>query len=149
MCIRDRAASIYQQGASLREQGDQEAAANEFLRVAALVPGASIRSTAEYDAAASLIASGDWLRSAEILEAFRKRYPDSELLPDVNNKLATAYLETDQPLKAAAELTTIASQGETPELRQAAGWQAAELYEKAGRQAEAIQAYRSYVKPVS
>ena len=140
------AASIYQQGASLREQGDQEAAANQFLRVASLVPGASIRATAEYDAAASLIASGDWNRSAEILEAFRKRYPDSELLADVNNKLATAYLETDQPLKAAAELTTIATQGDNPELRQAAGWQAAELYEKGGSQAEAIQAYRRYVE---
>jgi TolA-binding protein len=140
------AASIYQQGSTLREQGDQKAAADQFLRVASLVPGASIRATAEYDAAASLIASGDWAHSAQILEAFRKRYPDSELLPDVNNKLATAYLETDQPLKAAAELTTIAEQGATPELRQAAGWQSAELYEKAGRRPQAIRAYADYVK---
>jgi TolA-binding protein len=140
------AASIYQQGASLREQGDQQGAAGQFLRVANLVPGASIRATAEYDAAASLIASGDWARSAQILEAFRKRYPDSELIADVNSKLATAYLETDQPLKAAAELTTIASQGDTPELRQAAGWQAAELYEKAGRAPQAMEAYSRYVE---
>jgi TolA-binding protein len=140
------AASIYQQGATLREQGDQQGAAGEFLRVASLVPNASIRATAEYDAAASLIASGDWARSAQILEAFRQRYPDSELMADVNNKLATAYLETDQPLKAAAELSTISTQGDTPELRQAAGWQSAELYEKAGREPEAIQAYSRYVK---
>ncbi len=140
------AASIYQQGATLRDQGDQQGAASQFLRVSSLVPGASIRATAEYDAAASLIASGDWTRSAEILEAFRKRYPDSELMADVNSKLATAYLETDQPLKAASELTTIAAQGETPELRQAAGWQAAELYEKAGQEAKAIEAYSRYVE---
>jgi TolA-binding protein len=140
------AAAIYQQGASLREQGDQQGAAGQFLRVASLVPGSSIRATAEYDAAASLIASGDWTGSAQILEAFRKRYPDSELLADVNNKLATAYLETNQPLKAAAELTTIASQGDTPELRQAAGWQAAELYEKAGRESQAMKAYSRYVE---
>ncbi|MEJ2692198.1 MAG: tetratricopeptide repeat protein [Candidatus Thiodiazotropha sp.] len=140
------AASIYQQGTNLREKGDQKGAASQFLRVASLVPSASIRSTAEYDAAASLIAGGDWARSAQILEAFRKRYPDSELIPDVNNKLATAYLETDQPLKAAAELTTIATQGATPELRQAAGWQAAELYEKAGQERQAIKAYGDYIK---
>lgn len=140
------AASIYQQGATLREQGDQKAAAGQFMRVASLVPGASIRATAEYDAAASLIASGDWAGSAQILEAFRRRYPDSDLMPDVNNKLATAYLETNQPLKAAAELTTIATQGATPELRQAAGIQAAELYEKAGREPEAIKAYSNYIK---
>lgn len=140
------AASIYQQGATLRDQGDQQGAAGQFLRVASLVPGATIRATAEYDAAASLIAAGDWTRSAQILEAFRKRYPESELLPDVNSKLATAYLETDQPLKAAAELTTMASQGATPELRQAAGWQVAELYEKAGRDSQAITAYSRYVE---
>ena len=130
----------------MRDHGDQKGAAGQFLRVAKLVPGASIRATAEYDAAASLISIGEWARSAQILEAFRKRYPDSELIADVNNKLATAYLETDQPLKAAAELSTIAAQGSTPELRRAAGWQAAELYEKAGRKREAIKAYNDYIK---
>ncbi len=140
------AASIYQQGASLREQGDQQGAAAQFLRVGSLVPDASIRATAEYDAAASLIAGGDWSRSAEILEGFRKRYPDSELMADVNSKLATAYLETDQPLKAAKELSTIASEGATPELRQAAGWQSAELYEKAGQERQAIEAYTRYIE---
>ncbi|MEJ2467125.1 MAG: tetratricopeptide repeat protein [Candidatus Thiodiazotropha sp.] len=140
------AASIYQQGATLRDQGEQEAAASQFLRVGSLVPNASIRATAEYDAAASLIANKDWAGSAKILEGFRKRYPDSELIPDVNSKLATAYLETDQPLKAAKELSTIANQGATPELRQAAGWQAAELYEKAGHERQAITAYSDYVK---
>ncbi|MCU7844612.1 MAG: tetratricopeptide repeat protein [Candidatus Thiodiazotropha sp. (ex Monitilora ramsayi)] len=140
------AASIYQQGASLREQGDNPGAARQFLRIATLVPKASIRATAEYDAAASLIAGGDWDGSVAILESFRKRYPDNELIAEVNNKLATAYLETKQPLKAAAELSTISEQGSTPELRQAAGWQSAELYEKAGRVPEAINAYSRYVK---
>ncbi len=140
------AASIYQQGATLRDQGDQPGAAAQFLRVGALVPAASIRATAEYDAAASLIAAGDWARSAEILEGFRSRYPDSELMSDVNSKLATAYLETDQPLKAAAELGTIATEGATPELRQAAGWQSAELYEKSGRDRQAIEAYTRYIE---
>jgi cellulose synthase operon protein C len=140
------AASIYEQGAVLREKGDQKGAAQQFLRISSLVPKAGIRATAEYDAAASLIATGDWGSSIKLLESFRKRYPDNELIPEVNNKLASAYLETDQPLKAAAELTTIASQGSTPELRQAAAWQSAELYEKAGRTAQAIQAYTTYVK---
>jgi len=140
------AASIYQRGAVLREAGNQQAAAEQFLRISNLVPDASIRATAEYDAAASLIAVKEWQHATRLLEAFRKRYPDSELLPEVNGKLATAYLETDQPLKAAAELATIASQGNTPELRQAAGWQAAELYEKAGRTKQAIAAYDNYVK---
>lgn len=140
------AASIYEQGAVLREKGDQKSAAKQFLRISSLVPQASIRATAEYDAAASLIAGGDWNRSISILENFRKRYPDDKLIPEVNSKLATAYLETDQPIKAAAELSTIATQGATPELRQAAGWQSAELYEKSGRTTQSIEAYKNYIK---
>ncbi|MEJ2589979.1 MAG: tetratricopeptide repeat protein [Candidatus Thiodiazotropha sp.] len=140
------AASIYEQGAVLRDKGDQQSAAKQFLRISSLVPQASIRATAEYDAAASLIAAGDWNRSITILENFRKRYPDDKLIPEVNTKLANAYLETDQPIKAATELATLADQGETPELRRAAGWQSAELFEKAGRTNQAIEGYTHYVK---
>ena len=140
------AASVYQQGVSLRDQGDQPGAARQFLRVGMLAPGAAIRETAEFDAAASLIAAKDWPGSVRILESFRQRYPKSRLLPEITNKLAVAYLETQQPIKAAAEFAAIARQGGQPALRREAGWQAAELYEKAGRNQQAINAYKQYVK---
>lgn len=140
------AASIYQQAVSLRDAGNQQAAAQQFLRVGILVPTASIRATAEFDAAASLIAMKDWARSVKVLEAFRKRYPESQLLPDISNKLAVAYLENNQPLKAAAELSSIARRGGSPELRREAGWQSAELYAKAGLIDKATQAYTHYIE---
>lgn len=140
------AASIYQQATALREQGDHRAAADRFLRVGALVPGASIRETAEYDAAASLITAKDWPATIEVLEGFRLQYPKSQRLPEINTRLAVAYLENKQPLKAAAELRVIAKQGKTPELRREAGWQAAELYAQANQSALAISAYKVLVK---
>jgi TolA-binding protein len=140
------AASIYQQGSEQRSKGDHGGAAKQFLRIAALAPASSILATAEYDAAASLIAAGDWAGSAKILESYKKRYPKSELIPDVNSKLAAAYMETNQPLKAADQLTLIAKQSSNPELQREAGWQAAGLYEKAGKQKQAITSYKRFVK---
>jgi TolA-binding protein len=140
------AASIYQQGTTLRAQGDHTGAAQAFMRIAKQAPKASIIATAEYDAAASLIAAGDWASSVKILESYKAKYPKDKLIPEVNSKLAVAYMETKQPLKAAKELATLSTQASSPELRREAGWRSAELYEKAGKGKEAIAAYKKYVK---
>ncbi|MCU7862565.1 MAG: tetratricopeptide repeat protein [Candidatus Thiodiazotropha sp. (ex Lucinoma borealis)] len=140
------AASIYQQGAVLRTQGKHTGAAEAFKRIANQAPQASILATAEYDAAASLIAAGDWAGSIKVLESYKANHPKSELIPEVNSKLAVAYMETQQPLKAAAELATLSVQASTPELRRESGWRAAELYEKGDKQKQAIAAYKRYVK---
>lgn len=140
------AASIYQQAVALRDQGEQRKAAAQFLRVGQAVPSATIRETADFDAAASLIAAKDWPRTIQVLEDFRSRYPKSPRLPDISTKLAYAYLQAEQPLKAATELSVIARQGATPELRREAAWQAAELNEQAGANDQAITAFKTYVR---
>ncbi|MBT2970816.1 MAG: hypothetical protein B6D72_16540 [gamma proteobacterium symbiont of Ctena orbiculata] len=140
------AATIYQQGSTLRSQGDHKGAAQAFMRIAKQAPQASIIATAEYDAAASLIAAGDWAGSVKILESYKAKYPKDKLIPEVNSKLAVAYMETKQPLKAAAELSALSTQAASPELRREAGWRSAELYEKAGKDKQAIDAYKQYIK---
>ncbi|MEJ2424073.1 MAG: tetratricopeptide repeat protein [Candidatus Thiodiazotropha sp.] len=140
------AASIYQQGVGLREQGNPAGAASQFLRIASLAPAASIVQTAQYDAAASLIAAGDWAGSVKILEGYKKRYPDSEHAADVDSKLAAAYMETQQPLKAATQLNLIANQADSPELKREASWRSAELFEQTGQARQAISGYKSFVK---
>jgi TolA-binding protein len=140
------AASIYQQGAALRTAGNHKGAAQAFMRIGKQAPKSNIIATAEYDAAASLIAVGDWAGSIKILESYKAKYPNSELIPEVNSKLAVAYMETKQPLKAAAELATLSTQASSPELRREAGWRSAELYDKAGKQKQAITAYKHYIK---
>ena len=129
------AASIYKQGEQARTAGDNQAAADNFARVAVAAPGSAIRENAEYDAAASLIALKDWAGATRTLEGFRQHYPKSPLQPEVTARLALAYSEQQQWAPAAAQYERIAlAPTTTPEgatRARAALWQAATLYERA------------------
>jgi tetratricopeptide (TPR) repeat protein len=141
------AASIYKQAEAKRTAGDATGAVDAFLRVATLAPNAKARTNAEYDAAAILLEGKQWERAAQILEAFRKNNPTSELVPDATRSLAVAYLELGRGTQAAAELERVAAnQQETAEVRRAALWQAAELYEKGASPTNAGRLYADYVK---
>ena len=140
------AASVYKQGEQARKNDQQREAVGHFLRVAQVVPAAAIRATAEYDAAAVLIALKDWSAAAGVLEAFRRNYPKHALQAEIPGKLAVCYLEGGQPLKAATEFEAMASGGKDVKFSREALWQAAELYEKAGHEKNAVAAYERYVK---
>jgi cellulose synthase operon protein C len=139
------ASAIYKQGEAHRAAGDSAAAAEAFLRVGRAVPASPIRATADYDAAAMLIAAGQWSRAAAVLEGFRAANPAHALLPDVDRKLAVAYQNAQRPREAAAVLKRIAARSsETPDARRDAGWLTATLLDQAG-DAQAAAAYESYV----
>lgn len=141
------AASIYKQAEEKRTAGDSTGAVNDFLRVATLAPNSKARSNAEYDAASILLQNKEWDRAAQVLEAFRRNYPNHELVPDATRSLAVAYLETGRGSQAAAELERVAARAEEPaEVRRAALWQAAELYEKSASPTNAGRLYASYVQ---
>ena len=140
------AASVYKQGEQKRASGDQRGAVAAFLRVGTLAPASPIRATAEYDAAASLIALKDWPAALKVLENFRVAYPGHALQTEVSDKLAVGYLETGQSSKAAVEFEAVAANKKDPEARRAARWQVAELYEKAGNVENSATAYARYIK---
>jgi outer membrane protein assembly factor BamD (BamD/ComL family) len=75
------AASIYKQGEQRAKSGDNAAAVEDFLRVAALAPGSKIRANADFDAAALLIKDKKWDRAIVVLEGFRRNFPQSPLRP--------------------------------------------------------------------
>jgi outer membrane protein assembly factor BamD (BamD/ComL family) len=139
------ASSVYKQGEQLRAGGDQRGAVAQFLRVRKVAPGSSVTPTAEYDAAAGLIALKDWRSAINVLEGFRRQYPNHPLQQDVPEKLAAAYLEGGQWSQAAALFEEIADRRKDPGLRQEALWQAAELYEKAARDEAAADVYKRYI----
>lgn len=139
------AASIYKQGEQARAAGNQRDAVNHFMRVASAVPASPIRANAEYDAAAALIALKDWGAAAAILENFRRQYPGHVLQAEIPGKLALCYLEGGQPLKAAVEFEAMAAGKKDVKFNREALWQAAELYEKAGHDKNALAAYERYV----
>ncbi|MDX1508595.1 MAG: tetratricopeptide repeat protein, partial [Woeseiaceae bacterium] len=132
--IKDRiASSIYKQGEQARDAGDLESAVTHFTRLGQAVPDSDIRATAEYDAAAALIAMSAWDRATGVLERFRRDYPDSEFADDVTQKLAVSYLESGDGNKAAEEFERIAvAETSTDDIRREALWKAAELYEQSG-----------------
>jgi TolA-binding protein len=139
------AASIYKQGEAARDQGQLREAVGHFARVAAAAPASAVRATAQYDAAAALLALKDWDAAARMLEDFRTRFPKHPLQDEVSAKLAVAYVEKGNWAQAAGEFERLATMQRDPQLARAGLWQAAELYEKARQRGAAAKAYERYV----
>jgi tetratricopeptide (TPR) repeat protein len=148
------AASVYRQAEARRQSGDEAGAVDDFLRVAAAAPGATIRATAQYDAAAALVNLKQWPRAIEVLEGLRRDYPKNDFQFDVTQKLAVAYEQSGRAAEAAAEFERIAGRpGETAEVRVEALTTAAALHERSGNTAKTVQLYEKliaeYPKPVA
>ncbi len=127
------AASIYKQGEQRAKAGDNAAAVDDFLRVAALAPTSKVRANADFDAAALLVKDKQWDRAIPVLEGFRRNFPQNPLQAEVTRNLAVAYSESNHPGQAAAEFERIAqTPGESPDVQREATLQAADLYDKAG-----------------
>jgi tetratricopeptide (TPR) repeat protein len=140
------AQAVYRQGEAKQKAGDGTGAAEDFLRVAALSPDSKIRATAEYDAGAQFINLKNWPRAIEVLEAYRRNFPQSEFAADVTRKLAVAYSESGRAGQAAVEFERIAAnRGEDAAVRREATLQAADLYEKAGDGAKSMAMLERFV----
>jgi tetratricopeptide (TPR) repeat protein len=140
------AATVYKQGEAKQKAGDSAGAVEDFLRVARVSPDSKIRSTAEYDASAQLIALKQWDRAITVLEGFRRDYPKSELQADVGRKLAVAYTEGNRPGQAAMEFERIASDPkEGKQVQREALLQSADLYTKANNQPKAVSMLEKFV----
>ena len=143
--VEREAASIYKQGEQARNAGRLREAVGHFTRVAEVAPQSAVRATAQYDAAAALIALKDWGAAVRTLEDFRQSYPNHALQPQVSAKLAVAYVEQGQWAGAAGEYERLAATNPDRKLARDALWQAAELYQKAGSRAAAAKAYERYL----
>jgi TolA-binding protein len=141
------AASIYKQGEQKQQAGDANGAIDAYLRVGQLAPNAQIRSNAEFDAGALLIAQKQWDRAITVLEGFRRGFPKHKLQADVTRKLAVAYSESNRPGQAAVEFEAIAATpGENPDVQREATLSAADLYAKAGNTQKARGMLEDFVK---
>jgi TolA-binding protein len=140
------AASIYKQGEAAQGAGETATAVAHFLRVRSATPGASIVATADYDAAAGLLRLEQWDAATGTLEQFRKQYPDDPRQAEVTRRLATAYLNSAQPLQAAQEFERIGRDTGEAGMRRDALWQSAELYAKARQTQQSITVYEYFVQ---
>jgi tetratricopeptide (TPR) repeat protein len=142
------ATSVYKQGETWEEQGELDRAARAYARVGRVYPEAEVRKNADFDAATLYIKQKEYQKAIPILESFRQRYPDDELMETVPDKLAVAYEETGNYSAAADELLVIAERygDEDRELARQAHWRAAEMQERANDPRGSIELYRSYVR---
>ena len=140
------AATVYKQGEKARAAGQLRDAVGHFNRVAVVAPLSAVRATAQFDAAAALIALKDWDGAARSLEDFRQRYPKHPLQAEVGGKLAVAYMEKGNWSQAAGEFERLSASSTDSKVARAALWQAAELHEKGNARALAAKAYERYLK---
>jgi outer membrane protein assembly factor BamD (BamD/ComL family) len=138
------AASVYRQAESKLAAGDRQGAVEEFLRVGSAAPDASLRADAEYDAANTLIELEEWDRAVSIMEQFRSRHPDHEMIATLPAKMALAYRETGQWELAGDELRTLVALAQTDEEKRDTLLIAAELYDRSDSIEKAIASYRDY-----
>ncbi len=139
------AAAVYKQGEYLKSKGNLQAAIAQFARVEQVSPDSAVIQSAEFDIAASLMEAKNWLGAITKFTVFRDQHPEHPLTARVSENLIKAYLKNKQPLKAAAELESLAANKTDPEIKRDALWQAAELYEKSGSQQQVIATFKRFV----
>jgi tetratricopeptide (TPR) repeat protein len=145
--------AVYRQADAKRSAGDQAAAAEDFLRVARVAPGSKVVETSQYDAATALINDHQWDHAIQILEAYRRDYPQGQYRAQVGPKLAIAYVEAGRGAQAAAEFERIAANPkEDRAVVREALTRAADLYTQSGSAAQSVplleRLVREYPTPV-
>ena len=139
------AAAIYKQAEQANLVEDYRTAAGHFLRIKEVAPTSTIRSAAEYDAAAALMKIEDWTLAAGVLEEFRSSHPEHELSTEATKQLAHVYRVDGQIARSAAEHERISAEADDPELTREALLTAGDLYDEAGEEAETLRVYEHYV----
>ncbi len=138
------ALSIYKQGESNKNAGNNDQAKYDFMRIADLVPNSDIAATGVYDAISLAMANSSWNEAISYIDTFQGLYPKHQYSADITKKLSVAYLNSDQSLKAAKEFERISALESNIEVKMAALLQAAELYEQKEDWSSAIRSYRDY-----
>ncbi len=139
------ALSIYKQAEISSNDGKIDEAIDHFIRISSIAPSSSIAATGYYDAIALSMKHQLWNVSIINIKNFQQLYPNNKYNRDVTKKLSVAYLKSDQGIKAAQEFEKISGFESNKEVKIAALWQAAELYESKNDINAAIRSYEKYI----
>ncbi|MEN0039372.1 MAG: tetratricopeptide repeat protein [Cellvibrio sp.] len=143
--VRERiAASIYQQADASLVFGDKGAAIAQLLRITQVTPDTEIAAKAQYDAGVYLIEQQKWAQAENVYLGFRKKYPNHQLVSTLPAKMVLIYQSQNKWQQAADELAILERSSTDPDVKRQALYLGAELYEKSGKRAQAIEQYRRY-----
>lgn len=138
------AASIYQQAEASLTFGDKDTAIAQLMRITQVTPNTEIAAKAQYDAGVYLIEQEKWAQAENVYLGFRKKYPDNALTATLPAKMVLIYQNQNKWQQAADELVVMARSSNDPEVKRQSLYMGAELYEKSGKRAQAIEQYRRY-----
>lgn len=143
--VRERiAASIYRQAEASLAAGDKDAAINQLLRITQVVPDTEIAVKAQYDAGVYLMEQEKWAQAQNVYLSFRQKYPQNPLTATLPAKMVLIYQNQEKWDLAADELVVMERTSTDPDVKRQSLYMGAELYEKSGRRAQAIEQYRRY-----
>lgn len=143
--VRERiAASIYQQAEASLVFGDKDAAIAQLLRITQVTPDTEIAAKAQYDAGVYLIEQEKWAQAENVYLGFRKKYPNHQLVSTLPAKMVLIYQSQNKWQLAADELVVMERTSTDPDVKRQSLYMGAELYEKSGKRAQAIEQYRRY-----
>ncbi len=138
------ALSIYRLAETAINNDDIARAIHHFARISNIVPDTEIAASGLYDAIASNMKHRQWKDAITQIKRFQAIYPRHKFSNDVSKKLSVAYLSSNQGIKAAVEFEKIAQTDSNHEVKAAAQWQAATIYEEKAKFRDAIKAYQKY-----
>ncbi|MGV8834720.1 tetratricopeptide repeat protein [Cellvibrio sp.] len=143
--VRERiAASIYQQADASLQFGDKDSAIAQLLRITQVTPDTEIAAKAQYDAGVYLIEQEKWAQAENVYLGFRKKYPNHQLISTLPAKMVLIYQNQSKWQLAADELVVMERTSTDPDVKRQSLYMGAELYEKSGKRAQAIEQYRRY-----
>lgn len=143
--VRERiAASIYQQADAQLVAGDKDAAIQQLLRIAQVTPDTEIAAKAQYDAGVYLIEQEKWAQAENVYVSFRQKYGQHALAATLPAKMVLIYQNQSKWQQAADELVVMERTSKDPDVKRQSLYMGAELYEKSGKRAQAIEQYRRY-----
>ena len=138
------ALSIYQQAELNVKENRLAEGIQDYARVAQRVPSSEIAPTSLYEAIALSMKHEQWQGAIAYIQQFQQLYPKHALNKDATRQLSTAYLKAGDGVKAAQAFEQISAQEDNQDVKMAALWQAAELYESKNNHEAAIRSYRTY-----
>jgi len=138
------ALAIYRQAEAEKQANNTVAALQGFSSIAEQFPASKLAPTGLYDAISLAMSKALWKDAIYYIDRFQKRYPNNPRNKEVARQLSVAYIKSDQGGKAAQQLERLAKVDDSAEVKMAALWQAAELYDKEKNTQGAIRSYREY-----
>lgn len=138
------ALSIYRQAESAQKENQPDLALNHFIRIADVSPNSDLAADGLYDAIAMTMQSERWTDSISLINRFNTLYPNNKRKADITQKLSVAYLNSGDQGRAAKEFQRISQFSDNIEVKRAALWKAAELYDNKNNLKDAVIAYRDY-----